>query len=63
MLYMPAGWIFHEKIGNGDTVGVKKSFVVMQSHVEVEDICRHLSACGKPNAALQAVSDALAMSV
>ena len=59
-VYLPAGWMFLEKVQGSDCIGVRLAFVSPQDTAEIEgakDL--YISMC-KPNSNVQAVADCLA---
>ena len=60
---IPPAWMFYEKIGSKDFIGIRKSFVVSSKvHMEaVENFHRLLQSIGKTNEVLEAASSTLAL--
>ena len=59
--YVPTGFLFYEKVGNHDSVGVYARSIMAGSHPSFEIICRHLHFVGKSMPITEAVLDTLAL--
>ena len=59
IVYVPTGFIFYEKVGNNDSVGVYARTIMVGSLPAYEMICRHLALVGKGMPVTQAVLDTL----
>jgi hypothetical protein len=60
-LYLPAGWMFYEKIGTRDFAGVRVGFIRQSDAPTLTLLQRHLLSVEKPNDILNRALDNLAL--
>ena len=61
IVYVPTGFIFYEKVGNNDSVGVYARSIMVESQPAFEVICQRLVLVGKVVPVTQAVFDTMSL--